>query len=327
MMQPKERNESKNALAKILYYYGLIEDVGQRKQKIVCPFHKDINPSLIVDLDEGSWFCFGCNLSGNALSFVKYLHQDKNDLECLKIYTKILHSNKTKKLLIPKYKKISKEDDIEKLNEAKDYYYGLQTIHWTKEKRDYVLNAMSYMIKRGFSPKTLEMCKAKYNYNDSYELIFPMFDNHEFKGWVCRTTNKDVEKKRKYLYNSGFSRSNTLVGNYGKKDYVFVVEGYMDYLKFRQFGIHNVVAVLGWKMSNNQINKLRKAGIKYVISALDNDECGRKGTEWLKKNFNTIRFCYLKGIKDAGEMNKQQFDKMVSKTMQNLRLIKDQEEK
>ena len=142
-----------------------------------------------------------------------------------------------------------------------------------------------------------------------------MLDNGKFKGWVCRTMLKSVEAKRKYLYNEGFSRATTLVGNYGSKDYVIVVEGYMDRLKFAQFGEENVVAILGWKMSPQQIQKLKDKGINKVISALDNDVCGKKGTEFLKQHFDVTRFAYLKGVKDPGEMTQDLFDKMFSKTM------------
>ena len=100
-----------------------------------------------------------------------------------------------------------------------------------------------------------------------------------------------------------------------KDEYVFVVEGYMDWLKFRQFGIKNVIAILGWKMSNQQIEKLKSKGIKNVISALDNDQCGRQGTKYLENFFNITRFQYLKGIKDPGEMNKNNFEKMLKRTI------------
>ena len=120
---------------------------------------------------------------------------------------------------------------------------------------------------------------------------------------------------RKYLYNEGFSRATTLVGEYGSENYVFIVEGYMDRLKFVQFGITNVVAILGWKMSGEQEKKLKEKGITHVISALDNDECGRKGTRYLKTIFNVTRFSYLKGIKDPGEMSEENFNKMYRRTM------------
>jgi DNA primase len=95
----------------------------------------------------------------------------------------------------------------------------------------------------------------------------------------------------------------------------------MDRLKFVQFGVDNVVAILGWKMSREQEKKLRDAKVEYIISALDNDTCGKKGTEYLKNIFpsKVIRFTYLKGIKDPGEMTKELFDKMYTKTMNKLK--------
>ena len=93
----------------------------------------------------------------------------------------------------------------------------------------------------------------------------------------------------------------------------------MDRLKFVQFGEDNVVAILGWKMSSDQIRKLKEKGVKTIISALDNDPCGRKGTAFLREHFNVVRFRYLKGIKDPGEMSEELFDKMYKKTMNDFR--------
>ena len=73
------------------------------------------------------------------------------------------------------------------------------------------------------------------------------------------------------------------------------------------------------KMAKEQELKLKNAGVKYIISALDNDECGRKGTEYLKSIFpNVIRFKYLKNIKDPGEMSQELFDIMYKKTIKEL---------
>ena len=88
----------------------------------------------------------------------------------------------------------------------------------------------------------------------------------------------------------------------------------MDYLKFSSFGLKNVVAILGWKITSEQISKLKEKGIKKIISALDNDECGIKGTEYLKKYFEVVRFDYDSDVKDAGEMNKALFNKMMYRT-------------
>lgn len=314
--------QSGEALAKVLWYYNLIYDVVSLNQKIVCPFHDDVNPSMIINFEDGSWFCFGCNLSGDAKKFVQLMeskYNGLNDLQAYKKYLQILKSDKCSNIKLNRSLVKQKPPQRDLYNEAYDYYHGLRKVNWSDSDEPEVVSAKEYMLKRGFNPETLNKCKAKVTYNRSYGIIFPMLDNGKFKGWVCRTMLKVIEKKRKYLYNEGFSRATTLVGNYGDKDYVFVVEGYMDRLKFVQFGEDNVVAILGWKMSPQQIQKLKDKGITKIISALDNDECGRKGTEFLKRHFDVTRFKYLKGIKDPGDMTKESFDKMFRRTMKNFK--------
>lgn len=320
-MATKNESASGEKLAKVLWYYNLIPNASTIKQKIVCPFHEDVNPSMAVDLEDGFWICFGCGLSGDAVKLVTLMEKKLNGLNDLKAYQKYLRILKSKKVsdvhlsaAVKKYKPAQKDMYLQ----AYDYYHGLAKVDWRRSEVPEVVQARGYMKNRGFSPKTLNKAKAKVTYNNSYGLIFPMLDNGKFKGWVCRTMIKDIEKKRKYLYNEGFSRATTLVGNYGAKNYVIVVEGYMDRLKFIQCGEDNVVAILGWKMSAQQIQKLKDAGIKCIVSALDNDECGRKGTEFLKKHFDVVRWSYLKGLKDPGDMTLEAYNKMSEKTKKSL---------
>ena len=83
-------NKSGEALAKVLWYYNLIPDVASLSQKIVCPFHDDVNPSMIVNFEDGSWFCFGCGLTGDAKKFVKLMESKYNGLNDLQAYQKYL---------------------------------------------------------------------------------------------------------------------------------------------------------------------------------------------------------------------------------------------
>lgn len=324
----KQPDNEGTKLAKVLWYYNLIPDVNSPTQKIVCPLHNDMNPSMLVNLEEGTWFCFGCQRAGNAERFVKEMerkYHGANDLQAYGQYLKILRSNKCSDIHInPEVIRKAKVPQKHLYDEAYDYYHGLRTVDWETDDEPEVVEAREYMNKRGFGTKTLAACKAKVTYNSQYGLIFPMLDNGKFRGWVCRTMRKDIERRRKYLYNEGFSRATTLCGEYGSKDWVIVVEGYMDRLKFVQNGITNVVAILGWKMSAQQEARLKEAGIKHVISALDNDECGRKGTAYLKTIFglkNVSRWQYLKGFKDPGDMVPEAFRKMYKRSIQ---VMKDQ---
>lgn len=326
-LEDKKMNNEGENLAKVLTYYGLLNTFSDKK--IICPFHEDVNPSMLIDLEEGRWFCFGCQLSGNARKFVQLMeakYNNLNDLQSYQKYLKILKDDKVSNIKLRRYQKVRDKPQRQLYLIAYDYYYGLSKVLWTSHKiiEGEIIKARDYMKSRGFEPSTLNKAGAKITYNDSYELIFPMLDNGKFKGWVCRTMDPNLAKKRKYLYNEGFRRATTLVGNYGSKDYVIVVEGYMDRLKFVQYGEENVVAILGWKMSIEQEKKLKQKGIKKIISALDNDECGRKGTKYLRKIFgeqNVIRWSYLKGIKDPGDMTYYSFNKMFNKTMKKFKEV------
>ena len=299
-----------DALAKVLHYYNYPSD----EEKIVCPFHEDVFPSMQVNYSTGSCFCYGCQKTFDTLSFVKQLeHIDDDLVACIKL-AKIMTSKQVSKIKA-KQVNVKRSDNKQMLIEAEDYYYNLKTVNWQQEHS----NELKYMLARGFKRKTLNMCKAKYTYNSSYPIIFPMFDNDVFKGWVCRTTLKSIEKRRKYLYNEGFSRATTLCGTYTKGKPVVICEGYMDMLKFKQFGLQNVVAILGWKITAEQIAKLKAYRITTVISALDADECGRKGTAYLKNFFKVVQFSYPKGTKDAGEMTQKQFEIAYSKTKAKFR--------
>lgn len=310
-----------NELAKVLYHFDLLED--QDEYKIVCPFHDDVNASMKVNLTEGNFFCFGCAATGDAIEFVKNMYPKTDDLENLKLYHRMLNSRKLKGI---KFRKIVKGADKrsqevleDSLDVAHDYYYGLKQTDWSWTEDSDELKAKLYMNKRGLTDKTLKKCRAKYSYNSSYPLIFPMLDNGSFKGWVCRTMNPIVEQKRKYLYNKGFSRRDTLVGEYSNTKVVMLVEGYMDMIKSKQNGATKVAAILGWKITQEQIAKLKAEGVTTIISALDNDECGRKGTTYLKKHFDVIRFKFPSGVKDPGDMNRTQFQAANKEAIKNYR--------
>ena len=215
-----------------------------------------------------------------------------------------------------KYKKKRRINNRQALNEAHDYYYGLRTVDWNNIHTEEEQKVLQYMKQRGFDARALNIAQCKTNYNIAYPFLFPILDNGEFRGWVGRTMNKYVEKKRKYLYNDGFRKRDTLCGTYERNKVIFICEGFMDYLSLRTRGhIKNVVAILGWHISDEQVQKLKDKGVTTVVSALDNDEAGNKGTEYLKRFFNhVIRFKYPDGVKDAGEMSEQELKTAIRRT-------------
>lgn len=312
-----------NELEKVLAHYNI--ELSSTKQKVLCPFHGDINASLLVDIKDENWFCFGCQMGGDAFRFhQEYQHKLKNsnDLDILMKYNKIVKgTSKNKNVLTPVVEeRKDKAYYRQKMLEAKDFYYGLRAVDWEEDETE----VSYYMEYRGFSRETLNYVQAKYTYQENYPIIFPILDSGRFRGWVCRTIDKEVEKKRKYLYNTGFRRRYVLAGDYQAK-VVTLVEGYMDKMKANQLGLKNVAALLGWKITKTQIEKLKESGVEVIVSALDNDECGKLGTAELRKHFKVIKFPYPKDVKDMGDMTQEQFKKARKKVKS--RLIKMEERK
>jgi len=268
------------------------------KYKILCPFHSDLNPSMLVDLDKNEFYCFGCGKRGDTIKFIQ-LMEKIDTLSAYVKYGKIMAGASSTYNIIRKKPKPKAELFLE----AKAYFFSLEKTNWYKIKKHYLFD-------RGYKPKVLSDFDVRINEcNEVYPFAIPMYDMKEFKGYVCRAV-EDIP--RKYLYNEGFSRSTTVVGSYNKK-WVVITEGILDLLKFNQYGINNAVAILGWKITDEQIIKIKRY-TNQVISALDNTDTGMQGTKLLEKYFKVVRFQFPELAKDAGDLDKYEFNKSWSET-------------
>lgn len=310
------RSTSLNQFIAALKHYNIYQEDDQ--YKIICPFHGDKNPSLQINKQTGFFYCYGCGLSGGAFELVKnyepslspieiykklhsFVKEGKGDIGGRDVYTytnlPYTHSFVDSKV---KYR--------EGIKLAKDFYFNLPETNWYKLPEE-AIPILRYMKHRGFTTSTLKKFGAKFTYNKNYPIVFPMYDNGIFRGYVMRTDDPTVEDQRKYMYNKEFRRRITLPGDY-KNSTVILVEGFLDMLKAKQYGIKYVAAVLGWKLTSEQFEKLKRCGVKTIICALDNDECGRKGYKYLKRicsvnHISVKRIRYPKTMKDMGDLNKE----------------------
>ena len=301
-----EKFLSRDAFIAVLKYYGIFED--QELYKIVCPFHGDLNPSMQINLNKSFFYCYGCGIHGSTFELVKAFEPTLSTFEVYRKVAEIVKGNTGPKNIAasaePSFK--SKASYREGIGLARDFYYNLPKTNWFKVDED-TFGIKMYMNKRGFKTSTLNKAKAKSTYNKLYPIVFPMFDNGVFRGYVMRTDDPNVEGERKYMYNKGFKRRITLPGDY-KYHTVVLVEGFLDMLKAKQIGIKYVVAVLGWKLTGEQLEKLKKAGVKTIICALDNDDAGNKGYKYLKRvcsinKLKLYRLRYPKSMKDMGDVS------------------------
>lgn len=310
------RSTSLNQFIAALKHYNIYQEDDQ--YKIICPFHGDKNPSLQINKQTGFFYCYGCGLSGGAFELVKNYEPSLSPIEIYKklhsfvkegkgdiggrdvyTYTNLLYTHSFVDSKV-KYK--------EGIKLAKDFYFNLPETNWYKLPEE-AIPILRYMKHRGFTTSTLKKFGAKFTYNKNYPIVFPMYDNGIFRGYVMRTDDPTVEDQRKYMYNKEFRRRITLPGDY-KNSTVILVEGFLDMLKAKQYGIKYVAAVLGWKLTSEQFEKLKRCGVKTIICALDNDECGRKGYKYLKRicsvnHISVKRIRYPKTMKDMGDLNEE----------------------
>lgn len=310
-----EKFLSRDAFIAVLKYYGIFED--QELYKIVCPFHGDLNPSMQINLNKSFFYCYGCGIYGSTFELVKAFEPTLNTFEVYRKVAEIVKGNTGHKNIAasaePSFK--SKASYREGIGLARDFYYNLPKTNWFKVDED-AFGIKMYMNKRGFKTSTLNKAQAKATYNKLYPIVFPMFDNGVFRGYVMRTDDPNVEGERKYMYNKGFKRRITLPGDY-KYHTVVLVEGFLDMLKAKQIGIKYVVAVLGWKLTGEQLEKLKKAGVKTIICALDNDDAGNKGYKYLKRvcsinKLKLYRLRYPKSMKDMGDVSEVTAERIVN---------------
>lgn len=338
---PKSEHDKKvNQFISVLKATGLYQP--EELYKVICPFHEDANPSMQINIPEAFFYCYGCGAKGSSLELYELYKQKenkkntkhkntlKNMLEIAKLekskssrthdslYSYIDSINNTTTLNNPSLSLKGKLKYSEGIKQAKNYYNNLPNPNWFRpsvktEIEDETRECKAYMQKRGFTALTLKNAQAKPSLNKFYPIVIPLLENGIFRGYVMRTFDPEIEQQRKYMYNTGFKRERTLPGLFGKKrtgtDSVLLVEGYMDKLKANQLGVQSVVAILGWKISNTQIQKLKRASVKTLVCGLDNDEAGNKGYKYLKRigkinGFEVIRLHYPKGIKDMGDIQR-----------------------
>lgn len=89
-----------------------------------CPFHEDKTPSLKINPDKQTFYCFSCNSGGDSIAFIQKLHglTFKEALNYLNIEgnhpVKIDHKGQTKRQLLKAFRLW----EHEYLRQLTDYY-------------------------------------------------------------------------------------------------------------------------------------------------------------------------------------------------------------
>lgn len=278
----------------------------------LCPFHQEKSPSFSVSQDKQFYYCFGCQASGSALTFLM-------EFERLDFISSVEALAARLGLSVPddRQRQSSEESQRRKsvllqLEKAADFYRLQLRSHGQRAKavgylknrglsgpiaRDFglgfappgwdnLLKALalsdedvSLMIDAGLLIDQPEEKKRYDRFRD--RIIFPIRD---LRGRTIAFGGRIIgDGKPKYLNSpetTVFHKGRELYGLYearksqAKLDRILVVEGYMDVVALAQHGIHFAVATLGTATTIEHVERLFRQ-VSEIIFCFDGDLAGR----------------------------------------------------
>ncbi|HHH84463.1 MAG TPA: DNA primase, partial [Firmicutes bacterium] len=318
----KENNPIDQVIEKI----SIVDFIGRyipvkktgKNYMAVCPFHNDRGPSLSISDDKGLFHCFGCGKSGNVITFLM-------EYENIPFKEALEQLAREAGVTLRERPKNEARDRLYRLNEAAASFF-FDTLMASEEARQARLYLKERKVSKkiietfrlGYAPASGNLlCRKLEEKGASMEemdrlflaregksgpfdlfrdrIMFPIYDpGGNVIAFGGRSLHK--EQKPKYL-NSGetplFKKSQTLYGLHLTRREIFasrsavVVEGYMDLLALYQYGIKNVVAVLGTAFTRGHADLLKNR-VDDIYLFFDNDEAGQRATiRSLEQLFNT----------------------------------------
>ncbi len=268
-----------------------------------CPFHSEKSASFSVSQNKQFYHCFGCQQSGNAISFLmEYDHMEF--VEAIETLAQTMGIEVPyEQGQAPSAPTQSFDPLYESLEQCSNYYQtqlkqNPLAIEYLKQRGISGDIARDFAI--GFAPqgwnnltgnkKTLTeagMLIEKENGQPydrfRHRLMFPIRDRRgrtiAFGGRVI-----DPEDNPKYLNSPEspvFHKGSEIYGLFELKkgsnniDHILITEGYMDVIGLAQHGVKTAVATLGTAINNAQIEKLFRSS-KSLIFCFDGDNAGKK---------------------------------------------------
>ena len=300
-------------MVELVSEYVTLQKAG-RNFKGLCPFHSERHPSFFVFPEQQSWHCFGaCGTGGDIFSFI----MKKEGIDFGQALRLLAQRGGIALSFLEASGKAEdeKKQRLFQINEtAAEYYHHL--LSSTKEgevARDYLAKrkVTPETIKEfrlGFSPDTWETLK-NYLLGKGYtekklveagliiekeegggydrfrnRLMFPICDDRgRVTGFGARVLDDSLPKYINSPQTSIFDKSSSLYGldraksAIRKKNFVIIVEGYMDVLTAHQHGWKNVVGSMGTSLTEKQVEGIKKL-TNNITLALDADLAGEEAT-------------------------------------------------
>ncbi len=333
-----QRVKIETDLAGVVSQYVALRKVGQRWSGL-CPFHTEKTPSFSVNADEGFFYCFGCQKSGDAITFVREMeHLDfvgavewlANRLGIALRYTDTSNGATRKE----------RQELTEILEKAADFY------HQTLRSGTSAGKVRSYLRSRGFDSETVEQFRIGYAPDEWDALaahlgvptpkleaaglgrlgrrggpidffrdrvMFPVFDtNGTVVGFGGRMLPDGQQPKYKNTPQTRlYDKSKVLYGlHLAKKqiveaDEIVVCEGYTDVIGCFRAGIPRAVATCGTALTDDHV-KLMTRFAKRIVIAFDADGAGKAAAdrfyEWEDRHNAEVFVAAMPDGADPGQL-------------------------
>lgn len=308
-----EKLKSKTDIAEVISSYVHLEEKGSRKWAC-CPFHHEKTPSFCVHSQTQTYYCFGCHVGGDVITFVQEI-EHTDFMGAVKILADKYHVE------IPDFSRrdgnaaLKKHKDklYEMMRDTAAYYHQNLMGDGGKPAREYLARRgisaqtarifglgysigkqqlISYLAAKGYSQENMiEAGIADKSQSGCYDtmagrLIVPIINNLKqviaFGGRVLDDSLPKYKNTRETIL---FNKSKEIFGQHSVKKLklegpvseLIMVEGYMDVISLFQSGVKNAVASMGTALTAEQA-KLIKRYVNKIIICYDGDSAGQKAT-------------------------------------------------
>jgi DNA primase len=280
----------------ILRHYGLKAFGAGTQRMVLCPFHKDTNPSCSVHLERNVFNCFGCGAHGSVLDFVARI-ENASIHEAAARIAEICGLSDDRSL---SQASRAKPHTIERPDDGD--YRPLQPLPF----RLTLDPSHPYLAERGIGPELAAGFGLGYCRHGTMKgrICIPIHDEHgALVGYAGRWASSEIPQGvPKYDLPRGFEKRRVLFGLhrvYGT-EHLALVEGYWSVFRLHAFGLP-AVALMGRTLSAEQETLLRDSGVRLLTLLLDGDGPGRKATDQLLPRLSAHFFVHEIRLPDGAE--------------------------
>ena len=336
-------------LVALVQQYTQGKQVGRRFMAL-CPFHAEKSPSFSVNGQEGLYFCFGCQKSGDAITFIREIeHLDfvgAVEFLAAKAGVGLRYTDTNEGEAKKQRKKLQ-----EAMERAVDWYHerlltgpdagtargylrsrGLDGDTVRKYRLGWAPAAWDELVRGLKLPEEVLVATGLGFRNrtgratDAFRgrVLFPIFDAEgrpvAFGGRVL--PGDDGPKYKNSPETSLYSKSRVLYGlNWHKGEIVgagptgevIVCEGYTDVIGFAQAGVARSVATCGTALTEEHV-KLLSRFAKRIVLAFDADAAGQGAAEkfhaWEERYKLEVCVADLPAGVDPGELAQTDPDRL-----------------